>query len=127
MNRKTQILKQLTNLLNSVTAEQKDLPSFVVLRLYRNVLIDKFGVNGTEADKICLTNNEIDQLVLNTSIDISNFSLEDVQSEEFKQFMDAFVGCIGKYFINLQQICKTATIIDMIDVVNRTLTLELSI
>lgn len=118
-------IKKMTALLRSVLEYDGEFPNIIVLSKYRKALEEKYAPKGTHTHLLLLYDDEINKLVLNTTIDLSNCTLEDVTSKEFDELINVFTLCIGKSFASYRKISNDFSKSDVISVISKVLTLEI--
>lgn len=121
-----QILNMATKMLNMVNVDNNTLPAFTALQLYKKTLERYYYPNGSHTHLVILNVYEIDQLVLTTEVDFSNFTNDDIHSPEFQEMLDAFVLCIGVTFDRYRKISSTFIKANILTAITRQLIMDFS-
>ena len=118
-------IKTVTKILG-VVAEDITLLAFNAIQLYKKTLEQYYYPNGTHTYLVILYDVDINQFLLNTEMDFSNFTDADIHSPEFQEMLDAFVLCIGITFDRYKKISSTFIKSDVIKAITRQLIMEFS-
>jgi hypothetical protein len=91
--------------------------SIIVMRTLKEMLLAKFGPDGTHLDVIYLPEYVIDKFLLRISIDISYIPSISSDLAEFNDMLNAFTLCIGKTLSSIKSVLSTLSIEELVECV----------
>lgn len=119
-------LVHLTACLDVFQGSQEFL-DFVVLKIYKDLLVEFYGCHGEFNHQVLLYEEDIDFMLLHTTIGVFGYTQLELTSPEFLQLVTSYVRNIGIIYTKFKEVCNNPKKRDILTTILKLTDLNVSV